>query len=285
MKRASFKSVGTYLIFGIMLGTLSTTGCSLPGRGKVLPGITETVGGVSSHSAEPNMAQGRVALLLAMAQSSEQQGDTAKAIGTYRDVLQLEENAIALHRLAVLHDQQGESSEAQQYFRRALKQNPNVAELHADFGYSCYLSGNSQEAEAELRQSIQQSPTLARAHNNLGLVLARTGRYEESLECFRLAGCGQSDAFSNLGFACLLEARWDDARQHFQSALSLPSPPASANRGLQILQGLFDESRNGELTSSHRSGEPTTNRLADRRLSSGAGLADNSWTELGSKTW
>jgi tetratricopeptide (TPR) repeat protein len=105
----------------------------------------------------------------------------------------------ALHRLAVLHDGKGEFETSEEFYRAALSQDPNNAELLCDWGYRCYLHRDFQQAEACLRKALSLKNGFARAHNNLGLLLGRTGRCDEALDEFARAGCSEPGARSEPG--------------------------------------------------------------------------------------
>lgn len=179
---------------------------------------------------------------MAIARSLENQGNTVQAIATYHEVVKKDPGrADAYHRLAVLHDLKGDSQSARKFYTIALKKAPNDAELHCDFGYSCYLERNWGEAESHLRRALAINPDCARAHTNLGLLLARTDHEREALVEFRKAGCDDAAAHNNVGFVLTLEERWAEAKRHFKLALAADPNSKMAKDGLAALRW-----RNGE---------------------------------------
>ena len=69
----------------------------------------------------------------------------------------------------------------------------------------------------------------------MGLLLARTEREAEALAEFRQAGCTETDAFSNLGYALTLNGNLPHARIAYDKALALQPNSETAKRGLTEL--------------------------------------------------
>jgi Tfp pilus assembly protein PilF len=204
---------------------------------------------------------------VAIARSLERQGKTDQAIRLYLDVVREDDSrADVYHRLAVLSDKTGKSKGGEEFYRAALERDPENAELHCDYGYSKYLRGRFSEAEPSLRRAIALNPSLARAHNNLGLLLGRTGRGEEALEEFARAGCTEAEARANLGFALILEERWDEARGQFGLAMYLDPSSRTARDGLDALSAVVARSeRNDWVIRGGASGNTYAPMSGDRR--------------------
>lgn len=176
---------------------------------------------------------------MAMARSFEKQGQIDQAIKIYQSVVGKDDRrADAYHRLAVLHDRKGDCRTSEGFYRAALERDPKNPEVHCDLGYSLYLQRRWPEAEAGLRRAVAIRPDHARAHVNLGLLLARTGRGDESLMEFARAGCPEADARANLAFAMMLEERWFEARQQYELALAVDPQSRAAQDGLRTLHSL-----------------------------------------------
>ena len=189
-----------------------TTGCQL----------TEDAEGVSlNHAPDPTQLEpAQVSdVQLAFARTLENKGNKAEAAAVYARILQTQpEHAKALHRLAILRDQEGRFQESEKLFQQALKQDPGRPDIFCDIGYSYYLQHRWSEAEINLRQAIALSPDHRRAHNHLGLVLGHAGRSEEALAEFHRAGCTTAQAHANLAFTLSLERRLEEARQQYRLA-------------------------------------------------------------------
>jgi Tfp pilus assembly protein PilF len=148
----------------------------------------------------------------ALARSAELRGDTEAAIRTYDEVVRKDPGRTdAFHRLALLYDKKGNSAAAEGCYNEALQRSPEVASLHCDYGYHCYLDARFVPAEEHLRRAIELEPDFGRAHNNLGLLLARTQRSAEALEQFARAGASVGEAHLNLATAALMDGQLDEA--------------------------------------------------------------------------
>lgn len=200
----------------------------------------------------------KAAVQMAMARSFEKQGQIDQAIKIYLNAVRKDDcRGDAYHRLAVLHDRKGDCGTSEQFYRAALQREPRNAEVHCDLGYSYYLQRRWQEGEASLRQAIAINPDLTRAHINLGLLLARTGRADESLMEFARAGCPEADARANLAFAFMLEERWMESQRQYESALAVDPQSEAARDGLDALQSLHSRFESRQVMLANGNGNPT----------------------------
>lgn len=238
-----------WLTLGLVVALLPLTGCSVMNGGllsnqwehSLESTLEKNTDGTTKADDEGKHA--KVELMLASAIATENQGQIDQAMATYRQALHFEENEVALYRLALLHERRGESKQAQELFQRAVAKNPKSPELLCDAGYSAHLAGDRSLAEQQLRRSIELSPGSPRAHNNLGVVLASQGDFDAAIASFERGGCTAADANSNVGYACLLESRWNDAEKFFDKARSLSSTSAHANQGLKIAKKMKSASQ------------------------------------------
>jgi Flp pilus assembly protein TadD len=168
---------------------------------------------------------------VALARTIEGQGDVQQAAAYYTQAVQNDPTrADAWARLAVLADKDGMFAVSDEYHSRALALQPNNPDFHCNRGYSLYLQSRWVEAEATLRNAILLKADHRRAHNNLGLTLARTGRGDEALVCFRNAGCAATEAHTNLAYGLTLSGDLAGARHQYELALKL-SPNSDLVRG------------------------------------------------------
>jgi len=156
---------------------------------------------------------------LALGRTAEQQQQWPAAMTIYRQMLDADpKHPEATHRLAILHDRQGEFEQSSQWFQKALKLKPGDPDVFCDIGFSLYSQGRYTEAEINLRQAIAVKSDHARAHNHLGLVLAQQGEREAALAAFRRANCSPAQAHTNLAVILALNNHAEDAREQLQSA-------------------------------------------------------------------
>ena len=72
---------------------------------------------------------------------------------------------------------------AEEYSRKALALDENLAEAHVAVGFrlASFSPYDFVLGEREMRRGIELSPSLARAHQQLGIALARRGHFDEAL--------------------------------------------------------------------------------------------------------
>jgi serine/threonine-protein kinase len=122
--------------------------------------------------------------------------DLLSAIGYYQKSLEEDSNyALAYAGLADAYATLGMYSyiapiegrrRAEEYARRALALDENLAEAHTSLGliYTAFTPCDFSLGDREHRRAIELSPSLALAHFYLGISLVRQGRLDESIEEF-----------------------------------------------------------------------------------------------------
>ena len=178
------------------------------------------------------------------------------------------ENVAALSNIGQRLIKEGKPGEAFPYYEAALRFEPGMARVHAQYGLALGRSGRMDEAFAHLQEALRLDPTLPEAHFNFGSILSRAGRYDEAIAQFdevlrlqpdsaearnemgiTLGRAGRLDAaiacfeqvlqadprntsaLTNLGFALTLQGHQAEARAKFEEALRVnPNlPDARAN--------------------------------------------------------
>ncbi len=151
----------------------------------------------------------------------ERQGQFDPAIAQYRKAVALNHNyAAAYHRLALLLSATGQHLEAAETLRRAVAQRPENAVLRNDLGFEWMLAQQWDDAERELRKAIELQPDLVTPHINLGMVLAKSGRFGESLSAFQ-AVLPEADAYYNLGLMFRGQQMYPEAADAFREVLTI----------------------------------------------------------------
>ncbi len=102
-------------------------------------------------------------------------------VGLYRKVLERDPAAAgALVNLGTLQFRQGETAQAEQHYRDALRLYPNYALAHYNLANVCDASGRLEEAVQHYSDALRYCPDYADAHYNLALVEERLQRSAEA---------------------------------------------------------------------------------------------------------
>ena len=151
----------------------------------------------------------------------ERQGQFDPAIAQYRKAVALNHNYVAAyHRLALLLSATGQHLEAAETLQRAVAQRPENAVLRNNLGFEWMLAQQWDDAERELRKAIELQPDLAASHINLGMVLAKSGRFGESLAAFQVV-LPEADAYYNLGLMFRGQQMYPEAANAFRQVLTI----------------------------------------------------------------
>lgn len=179
---------------------------------------------------------------LDIAKSAEKSGRLKNAETSYNEVLHCKVTkktkdmvATAHHRLAVIHDQQGEFHKSQEHYREALRLQPGNPDVMNDLGYSYMLQGDTKAAGDLFDQVLKARPNHKRALNNAGILLGLEGRTSDSMKMFRAAG---GDAAANANYAFVLATRneFDQAENFYEKSLKMDPNLAQSKAGLEQVQ-------------------------------------------------
>ncbi|PPR72303.1 MAG: Beta-barrel assembly-enhancing protease, partial [Alphaproteobacteria bacterium MarineAlpha3_Bin2] len=137
------------------------------------------------------------------------------------------------------HHQAGRMKEAEDFYRRALKADPNHPDgLHL-LGIVVNADGRTDEAMPLLERAVKANPGNAEFSNNLGQIYKSVGRIDDAINAYRNAIAADpnfSDAHSNLGNALLAAGEVDEAISHYQTALKVDPNNARAYYNLATTQ-------------------------------------------------
>ncbi|SIP92017.1 tetratricopeptide repeat protein [Marinobacterium stanieri] len=151
--------------------------------------------------------------------------------------------ARAYNGLGILADLDGNTDEAQEFYKTALAIKPDAADTLNNLGYSYYLSARWQEAGHMFRRSLELEPEYEQAWRNLGLVYARQQRYMAALNALERV-MDTAKAHNDIGFICMLDGRYALAKEYFEKALTLsPVFYPKAQENLTYVQRLEEAAR------------------------------------------
>jgi tetratricopeptide (TPR) repeat protein len=175
---------------------------------------------------------------LASGRMLEQRNDVRAAITQYERAIAANPKFVAAYnQLGMLYQKIGRLAEAEHIFKQGLKADPAAATLRNNLGY-CYLTQQRYtDAEKEFRNALELNPVFKRARMNLAIVLANTGREEESFLQFREV-VPDDVARYNLAVIALSRRDYAGAEKALRQALAVNPQCAGAREQLERVQAV-----------------------------------------------
>jgi tetratricopeptide (TPR) repeat protein len=177
----------------------------------------------------------------------QEEGETDQSIELYRRAISINpEYAKAHHSLANLLLEKGIQTEALAHYRRALQIQPNP-DTHTALGVLYEMRGDSAAALAEFHKALQLDPNYARAFFNVGKVLAQKGDLEQAASNYRQAArLDPGEAIIQISLAEVLARQGDleSATSHLVAAVKLK--PDSADAHILLARALAGQGKKDE---------------------------------------
>jgi Flp pilus assembly protein TadD len=171
----------------------------------------------------------------------------------YQQAIATDPNYLPAHvALAKLYLDQGDQERCFATYQKVLKAHPKEASLWFGLGMCYSRLKRWDEAVTNLRKAHELDPENRPYADTLGYCLARAGRYEESLACFREM-VGEAQAQYNLARMLHHINRDDLSRQHLALALRAEPQLAPARELLAQLNGVAPGG-SGVVPASHQIG-------------------------------
>jgi tetratricopeptide (TPR) repeat protein len=148
--------------------------------------------------------------------------------------------------MGAVMDKQGETKEAIEFYRSALKIRPHYASAYFGLANVLVKEGRVEEGIRNYYLAIQFKPDYAEAHNNLGGIYLNYGEYEKAVDHYIAAlqiSPGLVEAHNNLGIALMQNGKLEMAISQFQKALQLTPDFTKAQSNLRralAIQKEFD---------------------------------------------
>ncbi|MEN6425234.1 MAG: tetratricopeptide repeat protein [Phycisphaerales bacterium] len=115
-------------------------------------------------------------------------GDLAGAIAEYQRLLAIKPTSgISYYYLGWCCNKQGKADLAEEFFRKAIRFEPDCVLAYLDWAELLFKSGRLQEAERVCRDGLVVAPNHAMLRGNLGIVLVKTNRREQGAAEIRKA--------------------------------------------------------------------------------------------------
>ena len=146
-----------------------------------------------------------------------------------------ETSPLANHVAAIALDRMDKFELALQFYNRAIKYEPDNAELYRNTGLLCWRMNKFDAAEKLFRLESQIAPDSWQPKNNLGNVLRDKGELDSSTELLRSAiyqHPEQSELWSAIGSTAIFQLQTEEAIQFHTEAVRLNPSSGRAHHNL-----------------------------------------------------
>jgi uncharacterized protein (TIGR02466 family) len=177
-----------------------------------------------------------------------EQNKTKDAVDAFRKALKIDSSIAELHfNVAILLTNLNRHEEAIQSYKKAVNLKPTLVDAHYNLGIAYQQQGQYALAAKSYQKAIEIEPVFFEAIGNLGVVLQEQGLLDEAISAYKQALSVHQDAqtYYNLGTALKNQGRLGDAIEAYNQALTLNPDYAEPYRGLGDAlrdQGRYDES-------------------------------------------
>ncbi len=173
------------------------------------------------------------------------QGRLAEAEDLYRQLhAKFPAAADLTHLLGLVTMELGRHAEGEALLVEAIRQNPNVAHYHANFGTKLIDRRETARAVTLLERAVQLAPEAAQHHYNLGNAYVQGQRYADAIHAYQQAlarNPGYAIAELQLGMALHLGGSTDAGIAFYRQALARrPTDFAIATNLGALLQAVCD---------------------------------------------
>jgi tetratricopeptide (TPR) repeat protein len=175
------------------------------------------------------------------------QGKTSEAVDYFQRALALRPDFVqALNEMGMLLANQQKPSEAEPYFERALRKDPNYSETYLNLGTVVQTQGKLDQAMARYDEAARLEPEGPAAYFFQGVNSAAQHRRDEAIQSFREAvrlKPGFWQASYLLGVELAGQNKVAEAQEQFQSVIRLRPDYARAHLNLGVAlakQGKFE---------------------------------------------
>lgn len=219
----AFKSVGTTVSSGF---SKAKAAVMTPFGGATDPAVPADKDDPTSLASLPNKLSPE--LYVMQGQLAESQGQSEKALESYKKAIQVEPNNLgALVSMARYHERKGDTKQAIEFFQKASTVNPNDAAVHNDLGLAYAKAGNAAAARDSLNKAISLDGKEVRYRNNLATVLVENGQADEAVNQLKQV-MPPASAHYNVAYLHFSKQNWPAAQQQLETALQIDPNLAQA---------------------------------------------------------
>jgi tetratricopeptide (TPR) repeat protein len=170
---------------------------------------------------------------------SAREGKTTDAVEFFQKALQSNpDHAVALQNLGIAYRQQKDWAKAETALTRVVALRPDDPEANYNLGMVYAQLDDTERAYKYLQKALAARPAYPEALNNLGILYLRTHRTEQAKQCFRDSirlAPAYDPSYLNLARVYVIEGDKARARETLEQLLKVHPDYAQAKRELEAL--------------------------------------------------
>jgi len=174
-----------------------------------------------------------------LAVQNHQNNNLQDAQNYYYKVLKIDPDNIPTHNnLGAIYKTLGEHQKAKDCYEKAIAINPNYLHAHNNLGVILQELGELQKAKNCFEKAIEINPNYVDAHYNLGVIFHKLGDYQKVKECFKKAieiNPDYVDAHNNLGTIFYELGENQKAKDCFEKVIKINPNYSSALNNLGVI--------------------------------------------------
>ena len=138
-----------------------------------------------------------------LAVQNHQNNNFQDAQNYYQKVLRIDPNHLVTHNnLGAILESLGELQKAKDCYEKAIKLKPSYTDAHYNLGVILHNTGDIQKAKSCYEKAIEINPNYVNAYNNLGTVFKELGEIQKAKDCYEKAieiNPNFAEPYNNLG--------------------------------------------------------------------------------------
>ena len=183
-----------------------------------------------------------------LAIQNHQNNNLQDAQNYYQKVIKIDPNHLsANNNLGAIFKELGENQKAKSYFEKAIEINADFANAHYNLGIIFKELGERQKAKECYEKAIEINPDYSESHNNLGNVFKDLGNFQKAKECFEKAiaiNPNYADAHNNLGIIFKELGKLQKAISCYEKVIEINPKNIDAHYNLGITLFLTQQYKN-----------------------------------------
>ena len=172
-----------------------------------------------------------------LAFKNHQNNNLQDAQNYYQKVLKIDpDHAATNNNLGALFKDLGKTQKAKECYEKAIEVNPNYADAHNNLGNIFIELKEYQKAKDCYEKAIEISPNHLNAHNNLGIIFAKLGEHQKAINCYEKVieiDPNYAGAYNNLQINFFRHKEFKNSYNNHVKFLQLKSDGITSNAKLE----------------------------------------------------